>query len=52
MGIASSAEPDVTVAYDGNAASVHVQPKMWGRFDIPRLSAEKWSLNTALGTAV
>jgi hypothetical protein len=27
-GIANSAEPDATVAYDGKAASVHVQPKM------------------------
>ncbi len=27
-GIANSTEPDATVAYDGKAASVHVQPKM------------------------
>jgi alpha-D-xyloside xylohydrolase len=27
-GIANSEEPDATVAYDGKAASVHVQPKM------------------------
>jgi alpha-D-xyloside xylohydrolase len=27
-GIANSAEPDATTAYDGKAASVHVQPKM------------------------
>ena len=28
VGIASSSQPDATVAYDGKAASVHVQPKI------------------------
>jgi alpha-D-xyloside xylohydrolase len=28
IGIGSSSAPDATVAYEGNATSVHVQPKM------------------------